>query len=224
MDSRDAEIHCIDCGNSFIFTGAEARLFDQRGLAAPKRCKDCRRARKVAGPQGAGGGARPSRFGGDGGHGGNEGHGNYGNSGGYNQGNQGGYSPGNQAPRGRGFAAPRGPRSFTGDVNEYRSPMPDPYFGQTSAGARGPSRGPRPDARGPRPAHAGARPNHGGQQGGAPRGQDRAQPAFERKPRPDRPSFSITCSGCNTQAEVPFKPAEGRDVFCQACYRAKREG
>jgi CxxC-x17-CxxC domain-containing protein len=34
--------------------------------------------------------------------------------------------------------------------------------------------------------------------------------------------FSITCTTCGAQAEVPFKPAEGRDVFCPTCYRARR--
>lgn len=27
---------------------------------------------------------------------------------------------------------------------------------------------------------------------------------------------------CGTVAQVPFKPIEGRDVFCQPCYRARR--
>jgi CxxC-x17-CxxC domain-containing protein len=36
--------------------------------------------------------------------------------------------------------------------------------------------------------------------------------------------FSITCSSCGAGAEVPFKPSEGREVFCQACYRARKPG
>jgi CxxC-x17-CxxC domain-containing protein len=26
---------------------------------------------------------------------------------------------------------------------------------------------------------------------------------------------------CGVEAQVPFKPIEGRDVFCQPCYRAR---
>ncbi len=41
-------------------------------------------------------------------------------------------------------------------------------------------------------------------------------------PRPTRPKFDITCGACGTTAQVPFRPLEGRDVFCQPCYRARR--
>jgi CxxC-x17-CxxC domain-containing protein len=41
-------------------------------------------------------------------------------------------------------------------------------------------------------------------------------------PRPARPKFDITCGTCGTAAQVPFKPLEGREVFCQPCYRARR--
>jgi CxxC-x17-CxxC domain-containing protein len=41
-------------------------------------------------------------------------------------------------------------------------------------------------------------------------------------PRPARAKFDITCGACGTAAQVPFRPLEGRDVFCQSCYRARR--
>jgi CxxC-x17-CxxC domain-containing protein len=34
--------------------------------------------------------------------------------------------------------------------------------------------------------------------------------------------FSITCNACGAESQVPFKPDEGREVFCQACYRARK--
>ena len=30
------------------------------------------------------------------------------------------------------------------------------------------------------------------------------------------------CATCGAEAQVPFKPLEGRQVFCQACYRARK--
>ncbi len=32
-----------------------------------------------------------------------------------------------------------------------------------------------------------------------------------------------TCSECGQECEVPFKPTEGKPVFCKECYR-KRKG
>jgi CxxC-x17-CxxC domain-containing protein len=42
------------------------------------------------------------------------------------------------------------------------------------------------------------------------------------KAKKPRPAFDVTCIQCGTAAQVPFKPIEGRDVFCQPCYRARR--
>lgn len=42
------------------------------------------------------------------------------------------------------------------------------------------------------------------------------------KKKAERPKFDVTCIECHTTAQVPFKPIEGRDVFCQPCYRARR--
>ncbi len=44
----------------------------------------------------------------------------------------------------------------------------------------------------------------------------------QTRPRAERPRFDITCAECGAQAQVPFKPLEGRQVFCQTCYRARK--
>ena len=31
------------------------------------------------------------------------------------------------------------------------------------------------------------------------------------------------CAECGKECEVPFKPQEGRDVFCRECYAKKRK-
>jgi CxxC-x17-CxxC domain-containing protein len=38
----------------------------------------------------------------------------------------------------------------------------------------------------------------------------------------ERPSYPIKCVECGANAKVPFKPLEGRPVFCPACYRARK--
>lgn len=34
-----------------------------------------------------------------------------------------------------------------------------------------------------------------------------------------REMHKATCTGCKKECEVPFKPTEGRDVFCQDCFK-----
>ncbi len=48
------------------------------------------------------------------------------------------------------------------------------------------------------------------------------KPEKQARARPERPKFDILCAECGTTAQVPFKPLEGRQVFCQPCYRARR--
>jgi CxxC-x17-CxxC domain-containing protein len=96
---------------------------------------------------------------------------------------------------------PRGARPR--DDGNYRAPS----FGgeRVPEATRGPARGAtRGAAWGPPPARTAAAPS--------------SEP---RAPR-TRPMFSITCKSCGTEGQVPFKPIEGRDVFCQACYRARK--
>lgn len=232
-NNRDEHIVCADCGASFLFSAGEAAVFEERGLAAPKRCKDCRRARK---DRNAGGGdaprgprpGRPAQA--DGGRWGQgQGHGRGGDAGPprgprFDGGGRGFHG----APSGGFRGGPRqGPPRYTGDVNEYRSPMADtnnwsqPQWQGNTQPQRAPRRGgpgiyrDSGDYRAPSGQIAGtsgfARPQR-------PRGAD--GPPQRKKPQGE--SYSITCNSCGAQAEVPFKPAEGREVFCQPCYRARK--
>ena len=38
---------------------------------------------------------------------------------------------------------------------------------------------------------------------------------FEKK------MFRVTCDKCGTKCEVPFKPTEGKPVYCDDCFRSK---
>ena len=37
-----------------------------------------------------------------------------------------------------------------------------------------------------------------------------------------REMHKATCSECGQECEVPFKPADGRPVFCKDCYAKKK--
>jgi CxxC-x17-CxxC domain-containing protein len=51
---------------------------------------------------------------------------------------------------------------------------------------------------------SGDRPNGGGMAGGR------------------REMVDVTCSSCGKPAQVPFKPTEGRPVYCSDCYTRER--
>lgn len=40
--------------------------------------------------------------------------------------------------------------------------------------------------------------------------------------RGPREMTKITCDDCGKEAEVPFKPTEGRPVYCQECFQKHR--
>jgi len=40
--------------------------------------------------------------------------------------------------------------------------------------------------------------------------------------RGPREMHKIICSDCGKEAEVPFKPTEGRPVYCQECFKKHR--
>jgi CxxC-x17-CxxC domain-containing protein len=49
---------------------------------------------------------------------------------------------------------------------------------------------------------------------------------FNRGPRDfggDREMHKATCSECGKECEVPFKPTEGKPVYCRECYRKRRK-
>ena len=37
-----------------------------------------------------------------------------------------------------------------------------------------------------------------------------------------RQMHKTTCSACQKECEVPFKPIEGREVFCKDCYSSRK--
>jgi len=39
----------------------------------------------------------------------------------------------------------------------------------------------------------------------------------------NRPTHKATCADCGNECEVPFKPTEGRPVYCRECYRKHRK-
>ena len=47
MAYSDRTIACVDCGQNFVFSGAEQEVFANRGFTNdPKRCASCRAARR----------------------------------------------------------------------------------------------------------------------------------------------------------------------------------
>ena len=40
--------------------------------------------------------------------------------------------------------------------------------------------------------------------------------------RPPRETFEATCAECGASTTVPFKPTQGRPVYCRDCYKARR--
>ena len=40
--------------------------------------------------------------------------------------------------------------------------------------------------------------------------------------RSPRESYDVVCAGCGASTTVPFKPTQGRPVYCRDCYRAQR--
>lgn len=45
---------------------------------------------------------------------------------------------------------------------------------------------------------------------------------FRKDFGPPRKMHKATCSECGEECEVPFKPTEGKPVYCKECYRKKR--
>ena len=43
-----------------------------------------------------------------------------------------------------------------------------------------------------------------------------------RGARSDRESYEATCAECGVTTTVPFKPTQGRPVYCRDCFRAQR--
>lgn len=41
--------------------------------------------------------------------------------------------------------------------------------------------------------------------------------------KPEREMFIATCASCGGEAKVPFKPTEGRAVYCSECFAKMKE-
>lgn len=46
QEKRDEIIVCRNCGKEFTFTVGEQRFYEEKGLKAPVRCKECKAKRK----------------------------------------------------------------------------------------------------------------------------------------------------------------------------------
>ena len=44
------------------------------------------------------------------------------------------------------------------------------------------------------------------------------------KRSPYRSSFQTVCEECNMSTTLPFKPTQGKPVYCRSCFRARRQG
>lgn len=62
----------------------------------------------------------------------------------------------------------------------------------------------------------------GGGHGGGFRGGNRGGGGFRRDSGP-REMHKATCAECGQECEVPFKPTEGREVFCKECFAKRRQ-
>jgi CxxC-x17-CxxC domain-containing protein len=83
---------------------------------------------------------------------------------------------------------------YTGDPNEYRSPMACTFPEPRRSGR---------DGRGPVERTVG---NEGGR----------------ARHRSARPMFTAVCSKCGSTAHVPFQPSKFQEVLCRTCYQEKR--
>jgi CxxC-x17-CxxC domain-containing protein len=46
---------------------------------------------------------------------------------------------------------------------------------------------------------------------------------FDNRDSRPREMHKATCADCGNECEVPFKPTEGKDVFCSDCFKKKRD-
>ncbi|MGV8169584.1 MAG: CxxC-x17-CxxC domain-containing protein [Candidatus Nanoarchaeia archaeon] len=62
----------------------------------------------------------------------------------------------------------------------------------------------------------------GGRGGGRDGGRDGGRGGFGGGFGGPKEMHKATCSGCGQECEVPFKPTEGRPVFCRDCFAKNR--
>lgn len=44
-----------------------------------------------------------------------------------------------------------------------------------------------------------------------------------RGPRAPREMFNAVCASCGAETQVPFRPVEGRPVYCLECFQSQKE-
>lgn len=69
--------------------------------------------------------------------------------------------------------------------------------------------------------------NRGGDRGGFGRGRSSfgGGRGFDRGgDRGDRPMFKAVCSNCGKECEVPFRPTNGKPVYCSECFEKMGNG
>ncbi|MFH1306584.1 MAG: CxxC-x17-CxxC domain-containing protein [Candidatus Micrarchaeota archaeon] len=52
--------------------------------------------------------------------------------------------------------------------------------------------------------------------------KDRNDRGNDRGNYGDRPMYDALCSECKKECQVPFKPADGRPVYCRDCYSKRK--
>ena len=45
--AEDKTLECVECKQSFVWTGGERDFYEKSGFSEPKRCRPCREARKA---------------------------------------------------------------------------------------------------------------------------------------------------------------------------------
>lgn len=50
----------------------------------------------------------------------------------------------------------------------------------------------------------------------------KAQRGGNSNNRQAREMFNTVCSECGAETQVPFKPTEGKPVFCRECFQARK--
>jgi CxxC-x17-CxxC domain-containing protein len=65
---------------------------------------------------------------------------------------------------------------------------------------------------------------YGGGGGYSAGGYDGGGGGFGNRSSGPREMFSATCSSCGKEARVPFRPTNGKPVYCSDCFRTMRGG
>lgn len=78
----------------------------------------------------------------------------------------------------------------------------------------------RENRKGPRTFERGERRSSGGERSFGGRFQSGPREWSSSEPRE---MHKATCAECKSSCEVPFKPIEGKPVFCRDCYRKRKE-